>query len=319
MRKKQNIITCKLTNNFNRTLDRFVKSGIPLEVGLGKYSAYIKTINGNYKYKFITKLQSKKTFIGYAKILKDLKRDEISVLLSDLKDNVKESNNIYYSQEIYSSCDYDNAICVDLNSAYLQALYNLSLITADTKKWIETNLSKSERLVCVGLLAKQKEILHFNKARIQQDYKEQSKNRFIFNAVIQEVANVMHKVKSNHLDDFIAYWVDGIYLKNEWIALDVVNEFEKAGFPCKIENITNFKSRFKFNYMEYTYKKDGKYKILNLPIKRVNENMRKNLLSMVNNYRLKNHQQKIENDYDNSSYYIASLDNKPYTQADLFD
>lgn len=319
MARKQNIITCKLTNNFNRTLDRFVKSGIPLEVGLGKYSAYIKTLNGNNKYKFITKLQSKKTFIGYAKILKDLKRDEISVLLSDLRDNVKESNNVYYNQEKYTSVDYENAICVDLNSAYLQALYNLSLITSDTKKWIENNLSKSERLVCVGLLAKQKEILHFNKGRIQQDYKEQSKNRFIFNAVIQEVASVMNRVKSNHIDDFIAYWVDGIYLKNEWIAYDVVDEFEKAGFPCKIEEITNFKSRFKFNYMEYTYYKNNKFKILNLPIKRVNDNMRKNLLAMVNNYRINEMQKDIENDYNNSSYYIASLDNKPYTQADLFD
>ena len=142
MPKKHNIITCKLDNNFNRILDKYIKTGLPLEVGLGKYSSYIKTLKNGVKYKFITKLQSKKTFIGYAKILKDLKREEISVLLSDLKDNVHEKNNRYYSQGSYSSLDYKNAVCVDLNSAYLQALFNLTLITEDTKNWIEKNFGQ---------------------------------------------------------------------------------------------------------------------------------------------------------------------------------
>ena len=319
MSKKHNIITCQLDNNFNKILDKYIKTGLPLEVGLGKYSSYIKTLKNGVKYKFITKLQSKKTFIGYAKILKDLKRDEISVLLSDLKDNIHEKNNRYYSQGSYTSVDYDNAICVDLNSAYLQALFNLSLITKDTKNWIEKNLNKSERLVCVGMLAKQKEILHFKDGKIQQDYKEPSKNRFLFNAVIQEVSNVMMKVKSNHINDFVAYWVDGIYLKNEWIALDVVNEFERAGFPCKIENITNFKSRFKFNHMEYTYYKDGSFKILNLPIKAVNDNIKRNLVNLVNSYRTKKRIDEVEQDYHNAKTYVAALDNKPYSQIDLFD
>jgi len=314
---KREIITCLLTNTFHQTLDRFIKTGIPLEVGLGKYSAYILTKNGNIKYKFITKLQSKKTFIGYAKILKDLKRPEISVLLSDLEDNVKESNNVFYAQENYSSLDFNNAVCIDLNSAYLQALFNLTLITKETKLWIETKLTKSERMVAVGMLAKQKEILHFNEGKIQQDYKEPSKNRFIFNAVIQEVASIMKQVKLHHLDDFIAYWVDGIYLKNEFIAYDIVEEFEKAGFPCKIENVTEFKSRFKFNYMEYTYFKDGVFKVLNLPIKSVNDNIKKNLMTMVNGHRLKN---RFENMPSNiKETYIGSLSNKQYSQADLFD
>ena len=60
MRKKTNTITCQLDKNFNKTLDKIIKTGIPLEVGLGKYSAYIKTINDNTKYKFITKLRPHK-------------------------------------------------------------------------------------------------------------------------------------------------------------------------------------------------------------------------------------------------------------------
>jgi len=317
MRRKTNIITCHLDTNFNRNLEKLVKTGIPLEVGLGKYSAYIKTINDNTKYKFITKLQSKRTFIGYAKILKDLKRPEIEVLLSDMEDNVSESKNMFYDLQTYHTVEYEEAVCVDLNSAYLQALFNLGLITEGTKEWIETKLSKSERLVCVGMLAKQKEILHFNKGKIQQDYLEPSKHRFIFNAVIQEVASVMNRVKTKHIDDFIAYWVDGIYLKNEFIAFEVEEEFKKAGYPCKIEEITNFKSEFKFSYMQYSYMKDGQPKMLSVPIKKVADNMKKDLMKLVNSYR----RDKLIGDVETQieDVYIGALQNKQYSQADLFD
>lgn len=317
MRKKTNIITCHLDQHFNKTLDRLIKTGIPLEVGLGKYSAYIKTINDNTKYKFITKLQSKRTFIGYAKILSDLKRPEVDVLLSDMQDNISEANNMYYDLQTYHTVEFDSAVCVDLNSAYLQALFNLGLITEKTKDWIQVNLKKDERLVCVGMLAKQKEILHFNNGKIQQDYLEPSKHRFIFNAIIQEVASVMNRIKSYHMEDFIAYWVDGIYLKNEFIAFDVVDEFEKAGYPCKIEEITNFKSEFKFSYMQYSYMKDGKSKILSVPIKKVNDNMKKDLMKLVNGYRREN--MIGEADLNFEDVYIGALQNKQYSQADLFD
>jgi hypothetical protein len=317
MRKKTNTVTCQLDQHFNKTLDKIIKTGIPLEVGLGKYSAYIKTINDNTKYKFITKLQSKRTFIGYAKILSDLKRPEVDVILSDLQDSISEANNMYYDLQTYHTVEYDSAVCVDLNSAYLQALFNIGLITEKTKDWIQVNLKKDERLVCVGMLAKQKEILHFNKGKIQQDYLEPSKHRFIFNAIIQEVAAVMNKVKSHHIDDFIAYWVDGIYLKNEFIAIDIVEEFEKAGYPCKIENITNFKSEFKFSYMQYSYMKDGKSKILSVPIKKVNDNMKKDLMRLVNGYRRENMISEVDLNFED--VYIGALQNKQYSQADLFD
>ncbi len=317
MRRKTNIITCYLDTNFNRNLEKLVKTGIPLEVGLGKYSCYIKTINDNTKYKFITKLQSKRTFIGYAKILKDLKRPEIDFLLSDMEDNVSESKNMFYDLQTYHTVEYEEAVCVDLNSAYLQALFNLGLITEGTKEWIDTKLSKSERLVCVGMLAKQKEILYFNKGKIQQDYLEPSKHRFIFNAVIQEVASVMNRVKTKHIDDFIAYWVDGIYLKNEYIAFEVEEEFKNAGYPCKIEEITNFKSEFKFSYMQYSYLKDGQPKMLSVPIKKVADNMKKDLMKLVNSYR----RDKLIGDLETEIeyVYIGALQNKQYSQADLFD
>lgn len=286
MAKRQKIIKCKLNRNFPELLDSFIELGTPLEVGLGKYSSYIYEINSNIKYKFLTKLQTKKTFIGYVKILKDLKRDEVNVVLSDLQDSIKEKNNTYFDYGKAETNFYENAVCVDLNSAYLQALYNLTLITKDTKEWIEKYLTKTERLVCVGMLAKQKEILSFNKTKLIDEKKEDAKNRFIFNAVIQEVASVMNKVANNHTKDFIAYWVDGIYLKNEWIALDVSQQFEQAGFPCKIEYLDNFKAKMTHSHMTYQYVKEGKFKKLDIPIRAVHDSRKRGIISVINSKRI---------------------------------
>ena len=261
MARKLQTITCKLTNNFDKVVDSYINLGTPVEIGLGKYSSYIKEFNTNTKYKFLTKLQTKKTFIGYVKILQDLKRDSVEVILSDLQDNIKESDNTYFDFGRVETKNYENAVCVDLNSAYLQALYNLSLITQDTKNWIEKNLTKNERLVCVGMLAKRKEVLNFSNKKIIKETIDTNKYRFVFNAIIQEVSNVMKDVMSFQTNDFIAYWVDGIYLTNEFIAFDVAEKFEKAGFPCKIEYLDNFKSKVNLMHITYTYEKEGKVKI----------------------------------------------------------
>jgi hypothetical protein len=88
--------------------------------------------------------------------------------------------------------------------------------------------------------------------------------------------------------------------------------FEAAGFPCKIEYLTDFKSKFNFTYMDYSYYKDGQFKILNIPVKEVQESMRKNLVASINSKRIEQRLDAI----DTTSYFEKS---KYYSQADLFD
>jgi hypothetical protein len=71
--------------------------------------------------------------------------------------------------------------------------------------------------------------------------------------------------------------------------------------------------------MEYTYNKDNQYKILNLPIKRINDNIKRNMAAMVNSYRSKKRLENFDQDLKEQKVYIASLENKPYSQVDLFD
>ena len=63
--------------------------------------------------------------------------------------------------------------------------------------------------------------------------------------------------------------------------------------------------------------KDGKSKILSVPIKKVNDNMKKDLMKLVNGYRREN--MIGEADLNFEDVYIGALQNKQYSQADLFD
>ena len=69
--------------------------------------------------------------------------------------------------------------------------------------------------------------------------------------------------------------------------------------------------------MQYSYMKDGKSKILSVPIKKVNDNMKKDLMRLVNGYRREN--MIGEADLNFEDVYIGALQNKQYSQADLFD
>jgi hypothetical protein len=69
--------------------------------------------------------------------------------------------------------------------------------------------------------------------------------------------------------------------------------------------------------MRYSYMKDGKSKILSVPIKKVNDNMKKDLMRLVNGYRRENMIGEVDLNFED--VYIGSLQNKQYSQADLFD
>lgn len=269
-----------LDHSFPQILESYIESGLKFTAGLGKYSNWIEFESGE-KFKYILNKQTKRTFIGFNKIRADLKREEVSVLLSDLEDATIESENNYYDLNLYSNESYKELYCVDLNSAYLQALLNLGLIRDETKEWIDSRLTKRERLVAVGMLAKQKHICHFAGGEEIQDYKEPSPLRFVFNALVQDVNRVMSGVRRNFEEDFVFYWVDGIYMKNEFIALQVEEYFNSMGYPCKIEHLTDFKSRNVMAHMEYTFNKEGEKKMHKVPIEAVYSDIRRDLLSML--------------------------------------
>lgn len=281
MAEKKPVRTARLNQEFPTVFQGFLDHGLTFSIGVGKYSHWIDF--PDERIKFIMRNQSRKTFIGTGMLKRDFKRESASVILSDLEDNVKESDNIYFSVGTFLNFHHKELWCVDLNSAYLQCLFNLGLITPKTSYWISKHLTKQERLVAVGMLAKQKHIYSFSEGKQVGDPDiDADKYRFVFNAVIQETNAILEKAARIAGDDYIFYWVDGIYLKDEWSALLIAELFRDNGFPCKIEYLTNFESQNHLKHMQFTFYKDGEKKMHNIPVDEVTKDIRSNLKLALN-------------------------------------
>jgi regulatory protein YycI of two-component signal transduction system YycFG len=63
-------------------------------------------------------------------------------------------------------------------------------------------------------------------------------------------------------DDFLFYWVDGIFFRNNKEKIPIILEILKTlGFKSKLENVSNLRKSEK----TLLFNKDGKEKILFLP------------------------------------------------------
>lgn len=280
-------VTYRLNRGFDDIVANYINHGFTFNLGLGKYSCFIEF--EDLKEKYIMKEQTKRTFIGYAKILHDMKREEVLDILLDIEDHTQEANNAYFDSTMYKNIEMPEVFGVDLNSAYLQTLLNLGIIRKKTFHWINDRLTKVERLVAVGLLAKQKTVLRYEKGKEikELEKKETSPHRYLFNCVVQEVNDVMQEVKEEYKDQFLFYWVDGAYFTNEWTALGVQQMFEKRGYPAKIEHLTDFRVRDRFGIMEVTFKKDGKGKMFNLPVDEIYTDIQRNLFDTLRSLKIK--------------------------------
>lgn len=286
----------RLNNAFDDIVSNYMDADFSFSLGVGKYSHFINF--GRRIEKYITHEQSRRTFIGYAKLLADLKREEIQDILSDIKDSVSEQNNRYFDVGIYRKCFHDTVYCVDLNSAYLQSLLNIELIRPSTFTWINEKLTKYERLVAVGLLAKQKTIYNYSDG-IQTGEPElkTSDKRYIFNCVIQMVDQAMTHVRELNQENFLFYWVDGIYLLEKEIATDVKELLENMGYPCKLEVLTNFTVTDRFETMNIEFDKekpDGEIerKSFNVPITEIFTDIQNNVRNVINANSIHGHMKK---------------------------
>jgi hypothetical protein len=253
-----------LDNEFDQTVRKYMGQKFSFTAALGKYSHFIEF--GGVKEKYVTKEQSRRCFILFNKIRSDLKAGQREVILSDMEEMVKESNNRYYDNKMFLNRYYENVFLVDINSAYLYALYNLGLISDETLNYGNL-LSKGERLVSVGLLAKQKEVYQITDGELvtPEPILDTSEYRFVFNAVIQEVSAIMLRA-ADAAGAFLFFWVDGIYFSSKDQAERAYALIENAGYKVKTKHLTGFKVMNKVSYIDVTFREEGKSKSFSLPV-----------------------------------------------------
>lgn len=148
----------------------------------------------------------------------------------------------YDSHPLIDNIKYDSCLNIDLSSAYAYCLFNSGLITQKTFNYL-LKLRKMERLTSVGMLATShvKYFYSGGKCVDFKPYREPTAQIFFF--LIDEINYLMQDIKWILGNDFIFYWVDGVFMKptTPKKKIDAVeNLLINLKYKYKYEKVENF-------------------------------------------------------------------------------
>jgi hypothetical protein len=136
----------------------------------------------------------------------------------------------------------DSVVEIDINHAYWKTAHMLGVISdelyqegADDSKGI----GKIARLVALGALAKKKTYYQIVGGKMVKQTVERSElTENIWFTICFNVSRVMQETAVSLDKDYLFYWVDGIYVKNDPEAVDLaVSIFNSNGYSVKKKEI----------------------------------------------------------------------------------
>lgn len=224
---------------------------------ISNYTASVKA--GEHAYFFSEDVIDTKAFRYFQKMNK-----EVGGEIREIPTNVKYHD---FSGLVNSEETIEEILCIDISSAYLSVLKNEKIISENTFNWINNTSTKNKkaktaRLKSVGMFAKNPMKLIFEKGEIIEF--DQTRNPFawVFFLACLKTGEAMELCKKELGNDFLFYWVDGIFFRNNKEKIPKILEILKTlGFKSKQENVRNLRKSEK----TLLFNKDGKEKILFLP------------------------------------------------------
>jgi len=251
------------SNAFEKRLSDNKKS---FTVKMSNYSTVIEV--GNFRYVFGNDFDEGTSFFGaYQKIKKD-------IVNAPYIDEVNEKDLIYFdTAKIKEGMKLKNAYNIDIKSAYIKTAYNFGLISKTTFDYC-MKLPKVDRLKAFGMIATNYTCFDYENGELTKVYSKKDENtRKYFFAVVSEVSKVMQLIKNELHEDFLFYWVDGIYFKSKKAAIKAQQLFKEnnyeTSFDC-LKNFTLFVDDFKYIIR---FGKQGEQKLFTIPKIQKNENV----------------------------------------------
>lgn len=155
---------------------------------------------------------------------------------------------LYYPKDINyvaikkreSGYEVDDVVEIDIDEAYYKTAFNLGVI--DTKLYLEGSkengkISKKGRLIALGSLARKEEHYHFVGDRLRRETTRSVLTENVWYSICKRVSDLMHQAKVIAGDDFIIYWVDGIYIKNNPAKIEkIIKLFNESKYDAKIRS-----------------------------------------------------------------------------------
>jgi len=262
----------------------------------------IKVINGNYelisdlfKHRTFSKSDYKPRDLNFIKSIKShILKSEIH--LSKPFEKQYFANDVHYIRvaKVPLGLVFENAYEIDLDEAYWKTAHLLGIITDELYvRGQKGNISKQVRLTALGSLAKKVYYYQF-KGKSLRNIKSESEPLLenIWFTICKRVADVMNECIKVLGEEFIFYWVDGIYVQGKDENLHTcLKIFSDYGYNIKYKKIKQIYFHDKgftcndygtvireFNYPHYTEEQEKNFtygesiKLKNLAQKILNQN-----------------------------------------------
>jgi hypothetical protein len=235
--KKQNAATMFKNPQLQESIiKQYKEAGLDFQVKHSNYNTQI--IGQESVIKFIQTEHSIKVFIAYNKIVADLKKSDktVEILQGDW------STENFDSKNGLKPCSYKTVLNLDITSAYPYCLFINKLIGLDTFNYLMA-LPKNERLPAIGMIAKKSVWIDYQKGKATTWDVKTGEYANIFFFVIQQITDLMAWAADIAGDDFLFYWVDGIFLKptiSKKKLQEITGIFAEQGYYYKYENVKNF-------------------------------------------------------------------------------
>ena len=235
--KKQNAATMFKNPQLQESIiKQYKEAGLDFQVKHSNYNTQI--IGQESVIKFIQTEHSIKVFIAYNKIVADLKKSDKTVEI--LQGEWSTEN--FDSKNGLKPCSYKTVLNLDITSAYPYCLFINKLIGLDTFNYLMA-LPKNERLPAIGMIAKKSVWIDYQKGKATTWDVKTGEYANIFFFVIQQITDLMAWAADIAGDDFLFYWVDGIFLKptiSKKKLQEITGIFAEQGYYYKYENVKNF-------------------------------------------------------------------------------
>jgi hypothetical protein len=136
------------------------------------------------------------------------------------------------SKKLKNKC-FEDVVEIDIDQAYWETAYQLKIIPKELYDMgLSDEISKRARMVALGSFAKKTYNYTFNgKQLLVHDVERSLTTENMWFTICKRVSDVMQEIKKTMGDDYIFYWVDGVYVKNNPETIEKVQQIiEKWGY-----------------------------------------------------------------------------------------
>lgn len=222
------------------------------------YTSLIEVEGQIEKYFFSEKGQDTNFFTVLNKLKKEIKESNVIV------EDVPTSSVHYFSSGINKPQFHKEVFNVDIKACYISIAYNEGLISETFYNELLSG-KKDLRLKLIGCLNSQPTIINYING--EPDNIEIKTNDFVnyYNYICYCAGAIMREIAELLKDDFLFFWVDGIYFKTEENKKLIFEVLNKYNLRYTFETLTTFEVEQGEKSFFVSYFKEYKKKTFNLP------------------------------------------------------